>query len=85
MTTSVSIINHGPDRVTVAPINDNGEALEVARVTLAPSERVDFVVYDDRNVHIAEVKRAVVNEAVNQAAPAVTAAPPATESVDDAL
>lgn len=57
MTTSVTILNHGPDSVSVAPINDAGEAVETERQTVQPNAISRPVyVYDNRNIHVAESK-----------------------------
>lgn len=57
MTTSVTILNNGPDSVSVAPINDKGEAIESERQTVAPqSISRPIYVYDNRHVHVAESK-----------------------------
>lgn len=57
MTTSVTILNHGPDAVSVAPIDDSGNPVESERQTVPPfgiSRQV--YVYDNRNIHVAEAK-----------------------------
>jgi hypothetical protein len=57
MTTSVTILNHGPDSVSVAPINDAGETVESERQTVQPNGiSRQITVYDNRHVHVAESK-----------------------------
>lgn len=57
MTTSVTVLNHGPDSVSVAPVNDSGEPIESERQTVPPNGISRQVyVYDNRNIHVAEVK-----------------------------
>lgn len=54
MTTSITVINNGPDRVTVSPVDDAGNPSLHERVTLASNERHDVTVYGNRNVHVQE-------------------------------
>lgn len=57
MTTSVTILNHGPDSVSVAPIDDSGNPSENERQTVAPNSISRAVyVYANRNIHVAESK-----------------------------
>lgn len=57
MTTSVTILNHGPDSISVAPVDDGGSPIESERQTVAPNgfSRAVYV-YNNRNVHVAESK-----------------------------
>lgn len=57
MTTSVTILNHGPDWISVAPIDNAGETIETERQTIQPSAISRPVyVYNNRHVHVMEVK-----------------------------
>jgi hypothetical protein len=60
MTTHVTILNHGPDSISVAPVNDAGEPVESERQTIPPNSISRQVyVYDNRHVHVAELKKPV--------------------------
>jgi hypothetical protein len=60
MTTSVTILNHGPDSISVAPIDDSGNPAEVERQTVAPNGiSRPIYVYANRNIHVAESKPCV--------------------------
>jgi hypothetical protein len=57
MTTSVIILNQGPDSISVAPVNDAGEPVEAERQTVQPTAiSRPIYVYDNRHVHVAESK-----------------------------
>lgn len=57
MTTTVIILNQGPDSVSVAPVNDAGEPIEAERQTVQPNGiSLQVYVYDNRHVHVAESK-----------------------------
>lgn len=54
MTTSVTILNHGPDRVSVVPVDDKGEQIHGERRTVLPNTITTFYVYGNRHVHVSE-------------------------------
>ena len=56
MTTSVTILNHGPDNVSVAPVNDSGVVVEAERSTVVPGTIKTLYVYGNRNIHVSESK-----------------------------
>lgn len=57
MTTSVIVLNHGPDSVSVAPIDDSGNTVESERQTIPPQGISRAVlVYANRNIHVAASK-----------------------------
>lgn len=57
MTTSVTILNHGPYSISVAPIDDSGNTNEAERQTVQPHGiSRQLYVYGNRNIHVAESK-----------------------------
>lgn len=56
MTTSVTILNHGPDAVSVAPVDDAGQPNEAERQSVQPKSIATLYVYGNRNLHVAEAK-----------------------------
>lgn len=55
MTTSVTIINHGPYKVSVAPVDNAGAPVENQR-QVVPSMGISkpILLYDNQNVHVRE-------------------------------
>ena len=55
MTTSVTILNHGPDNIHVVPVDNQGNEVKAEAQTVAPNAiSHPIYVYPNRNIHIAE-------------------------------